>query len=203
MQKNRTYLTYRTYFVFLILFAVTSTVSAQRPGERPTRDTTDRLSRIDTNRAADLQIIKGEKNDGIIQAILKQINEDFRGLQSVNNKMMADTSASAEIDYKFVSVMISQIAKKATRLKQNLALPKSEDIKVTKEPEKEIATEKDFKAELLLLDSSVMRFVTNPIFQQTNVVELKLANQASSDLETIINLSKRLKKGSRLTKTAK
>ena len=195
--RIRTYSTYRNCFAFLILFVLGGIVD----GQRPSRDTVEQLSRIDTNRAFDLQIIKGQKNNAIRQAIQKQVVEDFRALQSVNNRMMADAWASSELDYRYISDMIGQISKKATRLKSNLALPESEENQNANAPETEIASAKDFKAELLLLDRSVMRFVTNPIFQKTNVVELKLANQASKDLETIINISKRLKKaGSRLDK---
>jgi len=195
--RIRTYSTYRNCFAFLILFVLGGIVD----GQRSARDTVEQLSRIDTNRAFDLQIIKGQKNNAIRQAIQKRVVEDFRALQSVNNRMMADAWASSELDYRYISDMIGQISKKAARLKSNLALPESEENQNANAPETEIASAKDFKAELLLLDSSVMRFVTNPIFQKTNVVELKLANQASKDLETIINLSKRLKKaGSRLDK---
>lgn len=172
-------------------------------GQSP-RDSADRLSRIDTNRAADLQIIKGTPNKAVREAIQQQIIEDFRALQSLNNKMMADAWKDNELDYKSISDMIGQIAKKAERLKANLALPDSDKPKGPQAPEVEISTAKDYKAELRLLDSSVMRFVTNPIFQKTNVVELKLANQASEDLEKIIDMSKWLKKaGTKLKKAQK
>lgn len=168
------------------------------------RDTADRLSRIDTNRAADMQIIKGTQNKAVREAIQKQIVEDFRSLQSLNNKMMADAWKNPELDYKYISDMIGQIAKKAERLKSNLALPDPDKPKDPQVPQKEIGTAQDFKAELMLLDTTVMRFVTNPIFQKTGVVELKLANQASEDLEKIIDMSKGLRKaGTKLKKGQK
>ena len=181
-----------------------SSIYALPPVDQSPRDTADRLSRIDTNRAADLQIIKAPPNPVVRQAIQKQIIEDFRALQSVNNKMMADAWKNPSLDYKYISGMVSEIARKADRLKSNLALPESDNPNDAEAPQTEIATEKDYKAELLLLDSSVMRFVMNPIFQKINVVDVKLANQASEDLEKILNLTKRLKKaGLRLNKIAK
>jgi hypothetical protein len=45
-----------------------------------------------------------------------------------------------------------------------------------------------------MLDKSVMSFVTNPIFQKTSVIELRLANQANRDLEAVIEMSNKLKK---------
>jgi len=78
-------------------------------------------------------------------------------------------------------------------LRSNLGLPKLE-AKEAVQPSEEISTIEVFKAELLSLDRSVMSFVTNPIFQKTNVMDLRLANQAKSDLEAVISMSNKLKK---------
>ncbi|HTG95064.1 MAG TPA: hypothetical protein VL866_20875 [Pyrinomonadaceae bacterium] len=166
---------------------------AQRPGERPVRDVVQELSRIDTNRAVDLQKIKGNSRNEVREAIQKQITDDFRELQSLNNKMMATTWDQPTLDYKYISRMTGEIAKKATRLRSNLGLPKSET-KEAVQPSEEISTKEIFKAELLSLDRSVMSFVTNPIFQKTNVMDLRLANQAKSDLEAVISMSNKLKR---------
>ena len=157
------------------------------------RDVVQELSRIDTNRAVDLQKIKANSPNEVRQAIQKQITEDFRELQSLNNRMMATTWDQPTLDYKYISRMTGEILKKATRLRSNLGLPKSEE-KEAAQPSEEISTEEAVKAELVSLDRSVMSFVTNPIFQQTNVMDLRLASQAKSDLEAVISMSNRLKK---------
>jgi len=157
------------------------------------RDVVQELSRIDTNRAVDLQKIKANSPNEVRQAIQKQITEDFRELQSLNNRMMATTWDQPTLDYKYISRMTGEILKKATRLRSNLGLPKSEE-KEAAQPSEEISTKEAVKAELVSLDRSVMSFVTNPIFQQTNVMDLRLANQAKSDLEAVISMSNRLKK---------
>jgi hypothetical protein len=164
-------------------------------GQRPNaRDTVVELSRVDMNRAVELQIFGPNKNNAVKEAIKKQISDDFRALQALNNKMMSDTWARRDLDYKYVSGMVAQIAKKAERLKSNLGLPQQNNEQKKMKGRAEISSVQDFKTELLALDRSVMSFVTNPIFQKTSVVELKMANQASRDLSTVIHLSKRLKK---------
>lgn len=168
-------------------------VYAQRSGERPAHETVRALSRIDLNRAAELQISTPNKTNLVRQAIQKQISEDFRDLQALNNKMMADAWARPELDYKYISGMVGQISRKAARLRSTLGLPQSNEERETKAT-LEIASAKEFRRELLLLDQSVMKFVTNPIFQKTNVVELDLANRASRDLNAVVNLSNTLKK---------
>ncbi len=185
-------LTRYSFLIMLLLFG--SGAKAQRPGERPVRDTVGELSRIDTNRAVDLQIIRGNPNNAVRQAIQKQIGDDFKDLQSLNNKMMAIAWEQPNLDYKYFSRMTGEIAKKAARLRSNLALPKSEEKQEAVQPSGEISTKEAFKAELLLLDRSVMSFVTNPIFQKTNVMDLRLANQAKRDLDALILMSNKLKK---------
>jgi hypothetical protein len=191
-----------TVVAFVMLPSCRS-VYAQRSGERPAHDTVRELSRIDLNRAAELQILSPNKTNLVRQAIQKQISDDFRDLQALNNKMMADAWARPELDYKHISGMVGQISRKAARLRSNLGLPQSKEQREAKATV-EIASPNDFRKELLLLDQSVMKFVTNPIFQKTNVVELDLANRASRDLNTVVDLSNTLKKvGEKLSKTVK
>ena len=177
-----------------VVLILTCMAQAQRPGGS---DTVRELSRIDTNRAVDLQLIRGGgTNNEVLQAIQKQIGEDFRDLQSLNNKMMATAWGQQELDYKFISRTTAEMSKKAARLRSNLALPKSEEKEKSVKVPAEISTAAELKAQLLSLDHSVMSFVNNPIFQKTTVIDMKLANQAKIDLEAVIEMSKQLKKAS-------
>jgi hypothetical protein len=187
--------------IALVAFVI---VTAQRPGEPPVRDTVERLSRIDTNRAAELQVIRANKNAADRAALQKQVGEDFKDLQLLQNRMMADAWSKPEPDYKHLAEMIDQITKKATRLKTNLALPRSSSEDGTKESAPDVSNTQELKAELLSLDSYVMKFVKNPIFRTTTIIELKMADQASRDLDVVIERCKRLKKASaRLSKSSK
>jgi len=128
-------------------------------------------------------------------AMLKQIGNDFRELQKLNNKMMETTIGSGEIDYKNISRTLGDISGVASRLKNNLALPEVEAEK-RKPVELEVSAADQFKAELTKLDKTIMSFATNPIFQKSNIVDVQLATRASADLLFIIEQSRALKKAS-------
>lgn len=161
-------------------------------------------------------------------ATMKQIREDFKDLQSLNNKMMATAWSTETLDYTFLSDMISRIRGRATRLKTTLNLPgpndleeaaldpKAADPKVsdpkTSDPiavgpkaasDPVVNNAKEFRNALLVLDQTIMRFVNNPLFQTPNTIEVNLATKARKDLETVISLTADLKKtAARLQKTA-
>jgi len=140
-------------------------------------------------------------SDPARRAVLKQISEDFREMQSLNNKMMAEAWAREELDYRYISDMVSQIRGRATRLKSNLYLPEPEGGE-TKQINTEISSTKEFRAGLLHLDRLILNFATNPLFQKSNVVEVDSANRASRDLLAVIEESGRLKKiAGRLSKS--
>ena len=125
------------------------------------------------------------------QAVLKQINEDFNALQVLNNRLMTEAT-SPELNYKSLSKMLSEMGSKASRLKSNLLLPKAEAEK--QQDSKAALDSSGFRIALEAFDKVVVNFTTNPIFQKVNVIELESARQASSDLSTIIDQSRRLKK---------
>ena len=134
---------------------------------------------------------RGRDNSEAMQALLKQTRDDFKAIQNINNKMMAEVYATEAIDYDRTSAAIAQINTKAIRLKSNLSLP---DPKNGKRKDLAVSGTKEFKSALLLMDRSIMSFVTNPIFKERNVMEVESATRASQDLAEIITLSATLKK---------
>lgn len=172
------------------------TASAQRGGSgRPNPDATRTTINDETFR----ELMKMERenknpagdNSEATRALLKQTGDDFRQIQNINNKMMAQVYAAETIDYDRTSAAIAQINTKATRLKNNLALPNPKDVK---KKDLTVSGVKEFKAALLLMDRSIMSFVTNPIFRKPNVMEVESATRASQDLADIITLSATLKR---------
>jgi hypothetical protein len=122
----------------------------------------------------------------------KKIKDDFRDLQSLNNKMMADAWSQDTLDYASIADMVSKIRGKASDLKEGLLLPEAENSQTTaKNPA--VTTVREFRAQLLLLDKTLMSFVNNPVFQANNTVDVDLAKKASEDLEHVISLSGDLK----------
>lgn len=140
--------------------------------------------------------------------VMKQIREDFKDLQELNNKMMATAWAGKTLDYSFLSDMVSRIKGKATRLKTNLNLPSPADPQAAVAgpktvPDPAVNNAGEFRNALLVLDKTIMRFVTNPLFQTPNTLEVSLATKARQDIEAVISLTTDLKKtASRLQKSA-
>jgi hypothetical protein len=167
---------------------------AQGGRNRPSaRDTVRQIQRAELDRLLLLKPITAKKEaDPTQAAMLKQLREDFKTMQNVNNKMMAEVWEREEVDYEHVSTMISQIKDRASRLKDNLLFPQSE--LETKAPILEASTAKEFRGVLMRLDQSIMDFVTNPLFQKANVMDLNLAAKAHHDLEVVISLSGMSKK---------
>lgn len=177
----------------IVVFACVVTTQAQRPGlSQPARDMVRAIERKEMERMLLLKPILAPKDDPARRAVLKQIGEDFKELQGLNNKMMADAWARPELDYHYISGMVSQIRSKATRLKSNLALPEAQDNQPAQDSA--FSDPAKFRAGLLHLDRLIMSFATNPLFQKSKVVEVDLAKKASSDLEGVIEMSGKLKK---------
>jgi len=130
-------------------------------------------------------------NSEVMRALLKQTGDDFKAIQNINNKMMAEAYGTETVDYERTSAAIAQINTKAIRLKNNLSLPNPHDVKKN---DLTVSGAKEFKSALLLMDHSIMSFVNNPIFKKPNLVEIESATRASQDLAEIITLSATLKK---------
>jgi hypothetical protein len=173
-------------------------VVAAQPGARRTPADTRRAIANDTFR----ELMKRERetrapgpnsaNSEAARAVaLRQLREDFKSIQDVNNKMMAQAWATEGIDYARTSSMLGDINERAVRLKNNLSLPQPEKIRRQHVTASGL---KEFKSALMLMDRSLMSFVNNPIFRERNVVEVNLAAQATQDLEDVIAFSANLKK---------
>ena len=174
---------------------------AQRPGTaaQPLRDMVRAIERKEMDRLILLKPLPSLSDEPARQLVLKQIREDFRDLQNLNNKMMSETWARETVNYGLVSDMISQIKGKANRLKLNLNLPATEATKGERSAAP--VNDKDFRASLMILDQTIMRFVKNPVFQSPNTIEVTQATQARQDLEALIELATGLRKvASRLGK---
>ena len=129
---------------------------------------------------------------------LKQIKEDFERMQFVNNEMMRTVSASETLDYKSISDTLSEINKRAKRLKSNLRMEDGE-----RDGAKQTASEGvELKQSLYQLDNLIMGFVTSPLFQNTTVTDANLRLKAGRDLDGIIDMSQTIRKtAERLSKT--
>lgn len=130
-------------------------------------------------------------------SLVNQVKEDFRRMQVVNNQMMSEAvAASPNLNYKSISEVTGEIKKRASRLKLYLALPEAEQEQEREKgsPEQKRTGGDQLLSTLHLLDRAIMSFVTNPLFQNPGVVDLKLSARASRDLASVIELSGSIKR---------
>jgi len=159
------------------------------------------IERAEMDRLLLWAIPKNTESESTRLSRFKKIKDDFRDLQSSNNKMMANAWLQDTLDYSSIAEMVSKIQDKANDLKDGLSLPESEKPQTAlKMPA--VTTVRQFREELLLLDKTIMRFVTNPVFQANNTVDVNQAKKASEDLEQVISLTVHLRQNAqKLRKT--
>ncbi|MBA3766148.1 MAG: hypothetical protein H0W99_03995, partial [Acidobacteria bacterium] len=121
-------------------------------------------------------------------SLLPQIKEDFTRLQLVNNEMMRKIYDGEGLDYQRISDSIAEIRKRANRLKANPMLP---DAANDEKSLQSLATPVtgQVKESLMVLDTLIMSFVRNPLFQQPGVVDAKLSSKGGRDLKAIIEFT--------------
>jgi hypothetical protein len=188
----------------LLLIAVTLSVSfsiVQGQGRGVNGERARAIERAEMDRLLHWAVPKDIESESMRLSRFKKIKDDFRDLQALNNKMMADAWLQDTLDYSSIAEMVSKIRGRANDLKESLSLPESENSETdAKMPT--VTTVRQFREQLLLLDKTIMRFVTNPAFQAANTVDVNLAKKASDDLKQVIFLTFDLKQNAqKLRKT--
>ena len=160
------------------------------------------IERAEMDRLLLWAVPKDKESESMRLNRFKKIKDDFRDLQSLNNKMMADAWSKDTLDYSSIAETVSKIRSRANDLKGALSLPEHEKPQTPlKLPA--VTTGKQFREQLLLLDKTIMRFVTNPVFQANNAVDVNLAKKASEDLDHVLLLTVDLKQNAqKLRKTS-
>ena len=172
---------------FMLLVLSNSTALSQ--GQTP-RDVVLQSNRQELDNLLLRKPILTSEDKSARQAVLKQINDDFKALQVLNNKAMSAVTSETRVDYKSIASLVAEIGNKASRLKANLVLPKVEQ----SEDKLDVSSAAEFRGRMMSFDKVVVSFATNKIFTETNVIDVELAKKASHDLATIIEHSGRLKK---------
>jgi hypothetical protein len=185
---------------FIVGAALVIVGRAQQPGASRPASPAERQQSINDDMFRELMNAERENKRSAVEesdasraARLKQLTDDFKTIQNVNNRMMGEAWAREQLDYPRLVEMISEINLRAVRLKSNLALPEPDSAK-KKDAQLSVAGPKEFRSALLVMDRSLMSFVANPIFQRPNVVEIGLARRARMDLDQVIAISSDLKK---------
>jgi hypothetical protein len=185
----------------IILAHAVSVSFVQGQGRSPNSDRARAIERAEMDRLLVFALPSNKESEATRLSRFKKIKDDFRDLQSINNKMMADAWLQDVLDYSAIAEMVSKIRGKANDLKKSLSLPEpdraEEELTVPT-----VTTVRKFREELLLLDKTIIGFVTNPVFQAANTLDLEQAKKASRDLEQVITLTDDVKQNAqRLRKT--
>jgi phosphopantothenoylcysteine synthetase/decarboxylase len=180
-------------FVILILSSATP-LFAQRGGRNRTVETarTNQDALNEWRRTHLKEEIEKQFRQKRI-SLFPLIKEDFTRIQIVNNAMMRKVFDDEVLDYKDISDHLTEIKRRAQRLKENLMLPEGEE-KEKLQRLLNAAAGNQVRESLLTLDTLIMGFVKNPLFQRPGVIDAKLSAQAARDLKTIIEFSGSIKK---------
>lgn len=182
----------RIHLLVIPLILISSFGYVLGQGSSPNSDRARAIERADMDRLLMWAVPKDKESESMRLSRFKKIKGDFRDLQSLNNKMMADAWLQDALDYSSIADMVSKIRSKANDLKDGLSLPESAKSD-TESKMPTVTTTRQFREQLLLLDKTLMRFVTNPVFQAANTVDVNQAKKASDDLEHVISLTNDLK----------
>jgi hypothetical protein len=183
--------------VFIAATAILSLAAiparAQQGGVPPVLESRD----ADMARQAPLRSlekrIENRVDQRYVQAILAQINQDFKRIQILRNELVRALSANDPLDYKRVSDMTSDIKKRAERLRLNLALPDSKIDEKKRKDHSELKGEQ-MKDALITLADLIVHFITNPVFETPGVIDVQLSAKANRDLKSIAELSGHIRK---------
>jgi hypothetical protein len=189
---------------FLLIFS--TPITAQRP-----LSPAERKARERTRFEQDLQLrgLVNEKNldqsqdQNQLRQVIEQTKVDFERIQVIDRGLMLAVIANNGFDYKSLTESTAELRKRARRLKDNMRLPPPAEEQANYRKQNEIG-QAEMKQALLQLNDRIVSFITNPLFQATNWIDVQLGAKASRDLEVIIELSGDIKKSAeRLSKPSK
>lgn len=176
----------------VITLASATTLRAQIGGQVTTGPGLSGRDRDINNREMEMTNLErqGKSATRDPQMIMAQVNEDFDRLRAIDEEMQTTLSAKAALDYKHVAETSAEVKKRATRLKTNLTFPAGKEEKRQKMEDPGA----DLTPSLVMLEGLIKSFINNPIFSDTGGLDTQLAGKAKRDLDSIIELSDKLKK---------
>ena len=122
------------------------------------------------------------------------VAHDFEQLQLVNYSLAGAVAEGKALDFELIKKESAEVSKRASRLKNVLALPEVEGRKA-QGAAADAQTPEGLRSAVASLDALVNSFAWNPVFRQPDVVDLEQSSKASRDLAGIIVLSEQIRKG--------
>lgn len=165
-------------------------VPVERPD--PFADMRERRQREAALRSA--EIAPGRiKNDPRRARIgVAQVREDYKRLQVIRNEMVRALTSGGRLDYRRIAAGTAEVNKRASRLKNALALQSDDDAK-SRTGAVEL-DDKRLKDALVNLCNGIIGFVEHPIFKSQGVLDVQETTGAGRLLQNIIDLSDGIRK---------
>ncbi len=183
----------------LIIFSVSSVFAqSQAPGVPLDRTNTERVRQQQmSSREWQLRNFGTEpntpKDKRQVEALMAQTEEDFNRILTLHNEIARVLASKNDLDYRFVSDATAEIKKRASRVQSSLSLrlrpEETVDLEKSSAPK-----DQPMKDELIMLCNQIRSFVTNPSIENPNTINAEQMTQARKDLETVIQISGRIKK---------
>jgi hypothetical protein len=184
-----------------LLLTVAAPAIAQRtvPGPPPVDKHTNKARERQRDEASREWQLRNFGNSSVtkdrrrLDALMAQTEEDFTRLLTLHNEIARALSSTKPLDYQFISEATGEIRKRASSIQSNLVLNLPEnEIKQTDAPAH--TNETELKDSLVKLCKQIRSFVTNPVIEQPNTIDVEKLQTAKLDLESVIQLSGHLKR---------
>lgn len=194
-----------TVLLAVILISVAEVVKSQPRGPAsPSQTVRER------NRAMDDydRTLNRMKNDAKAltarrRNLFPQINEDFQRIQVIHNEIVRMLQPDKNLNYDRLAELTDDMKKRSARLRENLSLPEPEKA-VAKPAHSDAIDEGHMKKNIVALHDLVIDFVANPIFKNLGVVDATMVDNATVNLNNLIDISDEIKREAKiLGKSAK
>lgn len=185
--------------------AGTAVTLAQGPGAPvvidPKHSTREQQAREATLRSAEV-FIRPEVDSSAAKAAIAQVRKDFGRLQELRNEIARPLVARKPLDYAAISSKTAEVVKRATRLKSVILIS---DPPVAGSPvsDSDPVAEEHMSESLVVLCKTIDRFVENPVFGMSGVVDLHESEVAAVELLRIIDLGERIRLGAERARRGK
>lgn len=173
---------------------------AQQPGPPPPvenpspfGDLRDRQHREAALRGSEILPGKRPADPRRSQQLIDQVREDYKRLQVLRNEMVRALTSDAPLDYKRIADRSAEINKRASRLKDALALQSPEEEAKRQSAPAEL-NDGQLKDALVNLCNGIITFVENPMFKSPGVIDAQETTKARRLLYNIIELSGGIRK---------
>ena len=146
-------------------------------------------------RQADLRSLRRnqpEHRNRIVELDWVAIAEDFKAIQ-IENETLYNSAHASQLDYELIRSTAGHLKKLADRLETNLGLPAVDAESVPKFPA--ISTSEEIRSASEALNEKLAAFVSSPVFDSLDAVDVRQATEAHITLISISKLSRTIRKG--------